>query len=75
MPVIMEVEDDGEVLVLDDGTRWRVQAGDIPTACTWLPSDNVEVVERDGGLYEIERLSDGQSVLVSLIDDDDLPLE
>ena len=24
----MEVEDDGEVLVLDDGTRWRDRGGD-----------------------------------------------
>ncbi len=63
MPMmIVEVEDDGEVLVLDDGTRWRVQVGDIPTVYTWLPTENVEVVERAGGLYEIKRLSDGRSV-------------
>jgi membrane protein implicated in regulation of membrane protease activity len=63
--MIMVVEDDGEVLVLDDGTRWRVRAGDIPTACTWLPSENVEVTERADGLHEIRRLSDGQSVLAT----------
>ncbi len=63
--MIVEVEDDGEVLVLDDGTRWHVQAGDTPTACTMLPTENVEVTERGIGLYEIKRLSDGQSVLAT----------
>ena len=63
--MIMEVEDDGEVLVVDDGTRWRVQVGDIPTACTWLQTENVEITERGIGLYEIKRLSDGQSVLAT----------
>ena len=63
--MIMEVEDDGDVLVLDDGTRWRVQVGDIPTACTWLPTENVEIPERGMCLYEIKRLSDGQSVLAT----------
>ena len=68
MPIIiMDVEDDGEVLVLDDGTRWRVRAGDIPTTCTWLPTENVEVVERIVGLFEIERLSDGQFASVTPI--------
>ncbi len=63
--MIMEVENDGEVLVLDDGTRWRVQAGDTPTACAMLPTENVEITERGIGLYEIKRLSDGQSVLAT----------
>ncbi len=63
--MIMEVEGDGEALVLIDGTRWRVQVGDIPTVCTWLPAENVEVVEHAGGLHEIIRLSDGQSVLAT----------
>ena len=68
MPImIMEVEDDGEVLVLDDGTRWRVRAGDIPTTCIWLPTENVEVIERVVGLYEIERLRDGQFASVTPI--------
>ncbi len=68
MPNILmevEVEGDGAVLVLDDGTRWRVQAGDTPTACTMLPTEYVEVTERGIGLHEIKRLSDGQSVLAT----------
>ncbi len=65
--MIKEVEDDGEVVVLDDGTRWRVRAGDIPTTCTWLPPENVEVIERVVGLYEIERVSDGQFASVTPI--------
>ncbi len=63
--MIVDVEDDGEVLILDDGTRWRVRAEDIATASIWLPSENVEVAEHDSGLHEIIRLNDGQSVLVS----------
>ena len=65
--MIMEVEDDGEVVVLDDGTRWRVRAGDISTTCTWLPTENVEVINRVVGLYEIERVSDGQFASVTPI--------
>ena len=64
--MILDVERDGEVLVLDDGTRWRVQVEDIPTVCTWLPTENVDVVERADGLHEIKRRSTGQSVSAML---------
>ena len=43
------------------------QAGDIPTARTWLPSENVEVTERADGLHEIKRLSDGPSPHLHLL--------
>ena len=63
--MVIGVENDGEVLLLDDGLRRRVRAEDIPTACTWLPSEKVEVTERADGLHEIKRLSDGRSVLAT----------
>jgi len=44
---LLEVEKDGEELVLLDGRRLMVNPGDIPTACIWLPTAELEIVEND----------------------------
>ena len=44
---LLEVEKDGEELVLLDGRRLMVNPGDIPTACIWLPTAELEIIEND----------------------------
>ncbi len=63
--MILSVKSDGEVLVLEDGTRWRVDDSDISTSSTWLETEKVEVIEREDGRHEIVRQNDGASVLAS----------
>lgn len=44
---LLEVEKDGEELVLLDGRRLMVNPGDIPTACVWLPTTELEITENN----------------------------
>ena len=52
---LMEVDDDGEFLTMQDGSQWEVNPGDIPTVCTWLPMASIEAVTVDSdSLYPYE---------------------
>ena len=42
---LLEVKEDGDVLVLLDGRELQVNPGDIPTACLWLPTTELEITE------------------------------
>lgn len=42
---LIEVEEDGEILVLLDGRRLHVNPGDITIAILWLPTSTLEVSE------------------------------
>jgi hypothetical protein len=46
--MLMEVNDDGTTLTLDDGSRWEVNPGDIPTVCTWIPRAELDVRRASG---------------------------
>ena len=51
---LLEVEKDGEELVLLDGRRLMVNPGDIPTACIWLPTTELEIAESNNeGMFSI----------------------
>lgn len=41
--MLIEVSDDCERLILDDGSQWSVQPGDMPTICTWLPTSDISI--------------------------------
>lgn len=41
--MLMEVQADGGIIVLDDESRWEVNPGDMPTACTWMPTAALEI--------------------------------
>ena len=38
---LLDVENDGEIVVLLDGRRFLVEPGDMPTACTWSPTASI----------------------------------
>jgi len=41
--MLIEVLDDGAALMLDDGSRWDVSPGDIPTVSTWSPTAALQI--------------------------------
>jgi len=41
--MLIDVHEDGEILEMLDGTRWRVWPGDIPTTAIWLPTTSIEI--------------------------------
>lgn len=46
--VVADIEDikyDGRLVILDDGTRWEVDALDAVTADMWSPMDKVVVID------------------------------
>jgi len=51
---LLEVEKDGEELVLLDGRRLMVNPGDIPTVCIWLPTTELEITENNNeGMFSV----------------------
>jgi hypothetical protein len=51
--VLLEVENTGEFLKLLDGRRLWVNPGDMPTACIWLPTTELEISERGSGAFSV----------------------
>ena len=45
---LLEARKDGEILVLLDGRKLRVNAGDISKVCTWTPTTGLEINEGEG---------------------------
>lgn len=43
----MEVQNDGEEIVLLDGRRLKINSSDIPTACVWLPTAELEIINEN----------------------------
>jgi hypothetical protein len=41
--MVMKIVDNGAFLVLMDGSKWRVDPGDIPVVITWTPTAPVQV--------------------------------
>lgn len=51
---LLEVEKDGEILVLLDGRKLRVDPSDFPTSCLWLPTAELEITEnRADGVFDV----------------------
>lgn len=44
---LYEVLDNGEKLSMLDGSIWLVNPGDIPTVCTWIPLNVIEVTKNN----------------------------
>ncbi len=61
----MEIINDGEQVVLMDGTKWMINPGDLPTVCTWLPTSSIKVQKmntNDMFAYKLTNLSIDVSV-------------
>jgi hypothetical protein len=57
---LMEVQDDGEILVLLDGRRMQVSPADISTAVLWLPTATLEISEiEEGGIFNLSVVLEG----------------
>ncbi len=59
---LFEIQEDGLLLIMLDGTKWRVSDGENTKSITWLPIDAVVIEERRDGSYLITRRPDGDSV-------------
>ena len=60
--VVADIDDikyDGRLVILDDGTRWEVDAIDSSTAEMWSPMDKVVVIDD-----EMFKLADMEKVAV-----------
>ncbi|HYV27873.1 MAG TPA: hypothetical protein VFA77_10095 [Candidatus Eisenbacteria bacterium] len=49
---IQDIKYDGRLIILDDGTRWEVEAIDSTTAEMWSPFDKVVVI--DDEMYKLD---------------------
>ena len=47
----MEVRRDGQIVVLDDVSRWVIQPGDSTKTVCWYPSQRILVKENDSEIY------------------------
>jgi len=45
--MLMDIVNDGEKLVLMDGSEWMINPGDMPTVCTWIPTVTIKIEETD----------------------------
>lgn len=65
---IEDVSDDGAVVILEDGTIWRVDIVDQIDTMLWLPISDVLVrPSRVLGIYEMINLDDKEVVLVEYL--------
>ena len=51
--MLLKVENTGAVLKLLDGRRLQVNPGDMPNACTWIPTTELEISERGSGVFSV----------------------
>jgi predicted hotdog family 3-hydroxylacyl-ACP dehydratase len=62
---LLEVENNGEFLVLLDGRKLWVNPGDMPTVCIWIPTAELEISEdEDGGAFpvSVRNLEDDEEI-------------
>jgi len=41
--ILKEIKDEGELLLLADGRELQVDPNDIPTACLWRPTNQLQL--------------------------------
>jgi len=57
---LIDVEEDGEILVLMDRSRLQVSPADISTALLWLPMSTLEVSQlEEGGVFDLSVTLEG----------------
>lgn len=49
--ILMEVLNDGEEIILLDGSEWHVNPGDMPTVCTWIPTSELTITKTKSDDY------------------------
>jgi hypothetical protein len=59
---------DGEIIELEDGSMWQVDAVDTVEAAIWLPVSNITVIDSTTGVgYELINTDDHEKVSATLI--------
>jgi hypothetical protein len=62
---LIDIEEDGQILVLMDGRRLQVSPADIPTALLWLPMSTLEVQQlKEGGVFDLSVILEGTNQLI-----------
>ncbi len=64
--MLMGVSEDGTTLVFEDGSKWSVNPGDMPTACIWIPTAQLEVKRARGAdlfSHEVVNVGTGERIL------------
>lgn len=59
---LLEVLEDGLVLIMLDGSRWRVAGGEHTNSITWFPPEEVYIEGACDGTYVITRQCEWDSV-------------
>jgi hypothetical protein len=50
--ILNEVINDGEKIILMDGSIWQINPVDIPTVCTWIPTAEIDVSASDDTVFD-----------------------
>jgi hypothetical protein len=45
---------DGEIIVLEDGSKWQVDAADKINTSLWLPTENIIICPEEGYLINVD---------------------
>ncbi len=58
---IRKVEDLGQIIILDDGSRWKVSMFDKSKSMMWIPLDEV-TIQPSGIIYKLTHLKRKETV-------------
>jgi hypothetical protein len=48
---IMEILEDGQIVQLNDLSKWRIRSGDISKTVIWYPTQRIIVEENESDIY------------------------
>jgi hypothetical protein len=63
--MLNEVINDGEKIILMDGSIWNINPGDMPTVCTWMPTAEIEISVSDDSVFDYTLTNKGIGVSVT----------
>lgn len=43
--MLIDIINDGEKIILLDGSEWYINPGDMPTVCTWIPTSEIKITK------------------------------
>lgn len=61
---ISEVKEGGEIIVLEDGSRWEIHPINIVETCIWLPISDITVADGDDPSYPYKLINNDDNEVV-----------